>query len=87
MIGRDSLGREQRENPGLVLEWIEQEQGVGPPGQRQSRQRAERGSWSCSYGLSRIRNWNKMGEKVTLDDILNYHSPISPIYLLCYIFV
>ena len=46
LIGGDSLSREQRENLGLVLEWIKQEQGVGPPGQRQSRQRAERGSWS-----------------------------------------
>ena len=46
LIGGDSLSREQRENPGLVLTWFEQEQGVGPPGQRQSRQRAERGSWS-----------------------------------------
>ena len=46
LIGGDSLSREQRENPGIVLEWIEQEQGVGPPGQRQSRQRAKKSSWS-----------------------------------------
>ena len=42
LIGRDSLSREQREIPGFVLEWFEQEQGVGPPGQRQSREREEK---------------------------------------------
>ena len=42
LIGRDSLSREQREIPGFVLEWFEQEQGVGPPGQRQSRERESR---------------------------------------------
>ena len=47
LFGSDSLGRDQREIPGLVLELLEQEQGVGPPGQRQSRERAERGSWSA----------------------------------------
>ena len=38
LLYRDSLGHKQREIPGLVLEWFEQEQGVGPAGQRQFRE-------------------------------------------------
>ena len=49
LLGRDSLSREQREIPGLMFEWFEQEQGLRPAGQRQSRESAERGSGSCSY--------------------------------------
>ena len=48
LLGRDSLGREQREIPVLVWEWVLQEQGVGSAGQRQARDGAERYSWSCS---------------------------------------
>ena len=43
-VYRDSLGREQREIPGLVLEWFQQAKGVGPARQRQNRERAERSS-------------------------------------------
>ena len=43
------LGQEQREIPGLVLKCFKLEQGVGPAGQRHSRERAERGSRSCLY--------------------------------------
>ena len=49
LLGRDSVGREQREILGLVLEWFKQEQGVRSDWQTQSRERAERGSWSCWY--------------------------------------
>ena len=38
LLGRDSLGHEQREIPGLVWEWYRDEQEVGPAGQRQSRE-------------------------------------------------
>ena len=62
LLGRDSFDWEQREILGLVLEWFEQEQGLGPAWQTQSRERAERGSWSL-YLLSSTRNWIKIKEK------------------------
>ena len=41
---------------------FEQEQGMEPAGQRQSKERADRGARSCPYWLSSTRNWNEMGE-------------------------
>ena len=71
--GRDSIGREQREIPGLI--WA-------PARQRQTRVRVEIGSWSC---LDWLGIWFKR-MKNYLDNFENCPSPFAYIISLICIF-
>ena len=83
LLGRDSLGREQRETPGLVLEWFNRNREWGLLGRdcldREQREFPSpvRIDWAVSG------TWIN-GRKVTFNNFFNQNSPyISQISSIC----
>ena len=88
LLSRDSLGREQREIPGLVWEWSNRNREWGLLG-RDSRERESREKFPVLFGLiEQYQELEKMEEKSPLTIDLAYTLyPIPYIFKILSIFI